>query len=562
MAAVYGVTQFEFDMENDIKNYGAWFCEVSHGTPPWKPLFVLHSWLWPGYRSIQRAYEKLSVPTSKGWDIRLKDGYPYPSVMLTSDEEAKVRAVAFREKIRPYIEDTAGLWNVAKVDLLETYEDLKKKYGLENYESIEQLSNIDLLELLEDYQPVNFKQWDVHMDFFVPVFYLFGLFENMCRDLLGIDHTNALFSKAMGGFDSMTMNFNRGIWKLGARVIELGLEGVLSGNSDGEALLRQLESDDSGRQWLGEYREFLKIYGWRCDRMLDWSTPTWLEKPSLGLPAIKMAVATKGSSVIDAKLEQAEKERLEAEKELLAQVAVDQREWFEALMKAAQVAGYWSEDHNYYCDLYAAALGRWITREVGRRFAEAGVIDDPEDLYFLILTDIYRAMIPMGRVKLQERVAARKTEWEGYLTLAPEMLLGSPEAMREMAKKDPVLIAAFAFPNVREELKADLYGGGAAPGVAEGVARVIMTESDLGELQPGEILVAPGTSSQWTPAFEIIKGIVTDGGGALSHAVIVAREYGIPAVTGCQEATRKIRTGDRIKVDGDLGIVFITKVAG
>ena len=58
MAAVYGVTQFEFDMENDIKNYGAWFCEVSHGTPPWKPLFVLHSWLWPGYRSIQRAYEK------------------------------------------------------------------------------------------------------------------------------------------------------------------------------------------------------------------------------------------------------------------------------------------------------------------------------------------------------------------------------------------------------------------------------------------------------------------------------------------------------------------------
>ena len=558
MAAVYGVTQFELD-DDDVKNYGAWFCDVTHGTPPWKPLYVIHSWLWPGYRSIQRAYEKLSVPTSKGWDIRLKDGYPYPSVMLTTDEEAKERAVAFRDKIRPYIEDTAGLWNVAKMDLLETYEDLKKKYGLDTYESIKRLSNIDLLELVDDYRPVNTKQWDVHMDFFVPVFYLFGLFENMCRDLLGIDHTNALFSKAMGGFDSMTMNFNREIWKLGARALELGLESVFSGIDDGDVLLGELGSSEAGKLWLGEYAEFLKVFGWRCDRMLDWSTPTWLEKPSLGLPAIKMAVATKGSSSINAKRESAQNERVEAEKGLLAQVSVDQRDWFEALMKAAQVAGYWSEDHNYYCDLYAAALGRWITREIGRRFAEASVIDDPEDVYFLIFEDIYRALIPMGRVKLQERVAARKAEWEGYLTVVPEMLVGDPAVMGLMTKKDPVMIAAFALPNVREDLKADLYGGGSAPGMVEGVARVIMTENELGELQPGEILVAPGTSSQWTPAFEIIKGIVTDGGGALSHAVIVAREYGIPAVTGCQQATRKIKTGDKLRVDGDLGIVFINR---
>ena len=77
------------------------------------------------------------------------------------------------------------------------------------------------------------------------------------------------------------------------------------------------------------------------------------------------------------------------------------------------------------------------------------------------------------------------------------------------------------------------------------------------DCQPGDILVAPGTSAQWTPAFEIITGIITDGGGALSHAVIVAREYGIPAVVGCLEATQKIKTGDKVKVDGDLGLVYI-----
>ncbi len=559
MTAVYGITQFEFDEENDLKNYGVWFCDVAHGAPPWKPLYILHSWLWPGYRSIQRAYERLSVPTSKGWDIRLKDGYPYPSVYLTSDEEAKEREPIFREKIKPYIEDCSRLWDDSKTDLLKSYEDLKKKYGLETYDSIANLSNIDLLELFEDYLRVNTKQWDVHMDFFVPVYYIFGLFEKMCRELLGIDHGDPLFSKVMAGFDSMAFKFNREIWRLGKLAMDLGLEEVFSGTADGDELMSNLEQSDSGKKWIAEYMEFLKVFGWRCVRMFDWSTPSWIEKPSLGIIPVKMAISTGGASTIEVKKEQAEKERKEAEKEILAKVPVDQRDWFESLMKAAQMAGYWSEDHSYYCDLYTAALGRWVTREIGRRFADAGAIDDPEDIYFLNVGEINKALIPMDRVKLQRYVQARKKEWEGYLKVNPEIFYGNPEFMGEMARKDPVITAASAVPHVREELKADLYGGASAPGIAEGVARVIMTENELGELQPGEILVAPGTSAQWTPAFELIKGIVTDGGGALSHAVIQAREYGIPAVTGCQEATRKIKTGNRVKVDGDLRVVFIVQ---
>ena len=558
MGAVYGVTQFEFD-ENDLKSYGVWFCDVAHGSPPWKPLYLLNSWLWPGYRSIQRAYEMLSVPTSRGWDVRLKDGYPYPSVLLTTDEEAKERAVVFREKIRPYIENCGGLWDERKVDLMRSYEDLKKKYGLTTYDSITGLTNIELLELFDDYLPVNKKQWDVHMDFFVPVYYLFGLFEQMCREIIGIDNSNPLFSKVMAGFESMAFKFNKEIWRLGKLAIDLDLGKPFVDTADNEELMAKLQTMDRGAKWLAAYGEFLEVYGWRCERMFDWATPSWLEKPSMGLQVIRMAVTTGGESTRDVKREQAVKEREEAEKEILAKVPADQRDWFKDLMKAAQMAGFWSEDHSYYCDLYAAALGRWITREIGRRFAIAHVIDDPEDIYFLLVGEIHKALIPMGHVKLHRYVEARKKEWEGYLTIAPEMLYGDPAKMGIMARKDPVITAASAVPNVRQELKADLYGGASAPGFAEGVARVIMTEKELGSLQRGEILVAPGTSAQWTAAFELIKAIVTDGGGALSHAVIQAREYGLPAVTGCQEATRKIKTGDRVKVDGDLGIVFILK---
>lgn len=559
MAAVYGVTQFEFDEENDLKNYDVWFCDVAHGSPPWKPLFVLHDWLWPGYRAIQRAYQQLSVPTSTGWDIRLKDGYVYVSVMLTSDEEAKKRALVFRDRIRPFIEDAAGMWDKRKLELMDAYEELKRRHGLTTYESISELSNIQTLELFDDFLQVVSLQWNVHMDYFIPVNYLYGSFENMCQDMLGIDHSSPLFSRVMSGFDSKSFEVNREIWKLGARAIELGLEGLFADTGDPEALLDKLGGSEAGKTWSAEYRRFLDVYGWRCERMLEWATPTWIEKPALGIPSIKLAVATKGISSIDEKREGAERDRQAAENELLDKVPADQKEWFATLMKAAQVAPYFSEDHNFYCDLYIGALGRWITRDIGRRFAEAGAIDDPEDVYFLIASDIQKTMIPMGRVRLQKRVEARKKEWQGYLEIQPQMLLGDPAAMAQVVRKDPVLSPAFALPKVREELKADLYGGGSAPGMAEGVARVIMTEAQLGELQPGEILVAPGTSSQWTPAFEIVKGIVTDGGGALSHACIVAREYGIPAVTGAQEATRKIKTGDRVRVDGDLGIVFINR---
>jgi phosphohistidine swiveling domain-containing protein len=556
---MYGWTQFEFDEENDLNNYTVFLVDVGRCTPPWLPLYLIEGGGAWGYRAIQRAVERLSMPKSRGWDVRHIDGYPYTAVIETSEEEAKEREPVFRERIRPYIEDFDALWDQDKTDLMNTYQELKKKYGLEKYADIKKLSNIDLLDLFDDYRQVNRKQWDIHMKFFVPVFYLFGLFDQMCRELLGFGHTDPLFAKLMAGFDSMAFRFNREIWRLGNRAMELGLGKLFSATKDSEALISKLEDSDAGRKWLAEYHDFLEVHGWRNERMTSWGTPSWIEKPSLGIPMIKMAITTKGVLSIEERREQAVREREEAEKEVLNKVPPEKREWFGVLLKVAQKAGYWSEDHTYYTELYCSAMGRWITREIGRRFAEAGVIDDPEDVHFLMAHEIEKAMIPMGKVKLHRYVNARKKEWEGYLKLTPKPFYGKIELAQEVVRKDPMLMALIDFPIVREELKADLYGGSSAPGVVKGVARVIITEDKLAELQPGEILVAPATSAAWTPSFEIIKGVITEGGGALSHAVIVAREYGIPAVCGCSGATKKIKTGDRVKVDGDLGVVYILR---
>jgi pyruvate,water dikinase len=103
----------------------------------------------------------------------------------------------------------------------------------------------------------------------------------------------------------------------------------------------------------------------------------------------------------------------------------------------------------------------------------------------------------------------------------------------------------------------DLSGFAASPGVAEGPARVLFTADQIGELQDGEILVAPITAPSWAPIFAKIEATVTDIGGMMSHAAIVCREYGVPAVTGTAYGTQNIKTGQRIRVDGSAGTVTI-----
>jgi pyruvate, water dikinase len=104
---------------------------------------------------------------------------------------------------------------------------------------------------------------------------------------------------------------------------------------------------------------------------------------------------------------------------------------------------------------------------------------------------------------------------------------------------------------------AEIRGFPAAKGVAEGVARVITTVTDLHTVQPGEILVCGGTTTEWTPAFGVIAACVCDTGGSLTHAAIVSREYGIPCVVGTAVATTMIKTGDRVRVDGRAGTVRV-----
>jgi pyruvate,water dikinase len=244
-------------------------------------------------------------------------------------------------------------------------------------------------------------------------------------------------------------------------------------------------------------------------------------------------------------------------------VPAEERDWFKALMHVAGQAGAFSEEHGHYCEFWANAVVRHICLAMGKRFVEAGAIDKVDDIFFLNGDEVNFFVASPEYHEIRAIVNARKKEWEEWCKEDRPIIIGDisqEEAMGFlMSANDPAVMecAIGRFPQPKPELKADLYGIPVSAGVAEGSARCVSDLRELTQVQPGEILVCPVAQPSWTPVFSLIKGVVTAQGGTLHHAAIMGREYGVPVVSNVFDGIGQIKTGQRIRVDGTQGVVYI-----
>ena len=193
---------------------------------------------------------------------------------------------------------------------------------------------------------------------------------------------------------------------------------------------------------------------------------------------------------------------------------------------------------------------RVLLRQLGSRFVAAGVIQQPEDIFWLEKDEI-NALVLSGNGSLAERVTERKASWRRFKAATPPPML--PLKERYMGMKVDTFLAQATDENAGGVLK----GVATSPGVVTAPARVLHGPEDFDQMRPGEVLVAGATTPAWTPLFAMASAVVTDIGGPLSHGSIVAREYGIPAVMGTGLATRRIQSGQTVTVDGSAGTVTL-----
>jgi pyruvate,water dikinase len=299
---------------------------------------------------------------------------------------------------------------------------------------------------------------------------------------------------------------------------------------------------------------------------------SWYDDPSIPYASVIGYVqALKAGEQIERSTEDVQRERdrlASGYRELLDEGAAKS---FDELLALSRTVFPYVEEHKFFCDYWF--LTRWWNkiREFGAVLAQHDFLEDGEDVFQLSRYEVASALDeltltwatggrPLGPQHWPPIVARRKEILAGLARWTPPQAVGVvPEAIN-----DPMLIMLWGVTTERVREWASqrdggrvLSGAAAAPGSVEGVARVVRGVDQIADVREGEILVCGATSPAWAPIFTKIRAAVTDVGGVMSHAAIVCREYGLPAVVGTGRATAQIRTGQRVRVDGTAGVVTI-----
>ena len=339
-------------------------------------------------------------------------------------------------------------------------------------------------------------------------------------------------------------------------------------NSDGDpgAVLQELRARDSdaGRA----VNAYLELVGCRLLDGFDIGGRYALEMPDALLRAIRAAVAGAGEDGGAGESAQAEAEVQAKIAEIRAQVPEEHREEFDGLVAEARMMYRIRDERGVFSDIWASGIMRRAAVAAGRRVAARGRIHEAEHF------------VDAGREEMIELVAgtggppadelARRNAWRAAHTAkeAPPVLGPPPEPPPDPSTFPPAaariaramgmgMRSVSANAETEPEDGASLRGFGASEGVYEGPARRVAGPADFDRILEGDVLVTESTSEAFNILLPLLGAIVTDTGGVLSHAAIVAREYHIPAVVGTRDATDRIPDGARVRVDGDAAEVTV-----
>ena len=304
----------------------------------------------------------------------------------------------------------------------------------------------------------------------------------------------------------------------------------------------------AGTSFLERFDRFLDLYGHRGRYESDWALPRLHENPAPALFAVQQQLQERPQD-LKAVAERQEADAAGAWRAFEAKLTLWQR-WtvaprVRAMLKRLKNQYVWREQvRSDLTRVLRYARGYHLT--LAMRFVERGWLDRPDDYFLLRLDEVGRAIEDARQGRALREIASRRAA-----QLAEESRLTMPMLMRE--RDLPALLR-----DGRGEAEAGqgaLTGLCVSPGVVEAEVVVMRDPAEFASMKRGAILVAPATDPSWTPLFTIASGVIVEVGGMLSHASTIAREYGLPALANVKNATRILKSGDRIRLDASGGKV-------
>ncbi|MEI6796532.1 MAG: PEP/pyruvate-binding domain-containing protein, partial [Methanomassiliicoccales archaeon] len=361
------------------------------------------------------------------------------------------------------------------------------------------------------------------------------------------DRSGVLYSKVISGLKgNKTIETNIALAKL-ANIARADPEVMLQLNSLSSAeFYHHCFADPQLAQFNAATQAFMKNYGQRSHTR-ELYFPRWADDPALVVDIVR-SLAASNEVDLEAKERQKAGERAAAEEDIGQRIGKLRYGFFKKrifflVLGYAQTYLIFRENQRFYLD-HILYRQRRLFMEYGRRWTAAGYLDVPEDIFFLSKEEIFE-MGATGAKDVRRTVEGRRKEFEKWKDRLPaKFLKGKIEFDDTVERMEGVL---------------RITGTSASPGVVSGIVRVVDNITHLGEVKDGEILVTSNTDPGWTAVFSKIGGLITETGGILSHGAVVSREYGIPAVTAVKGATRIFKSGQRITLDGNQGLIYISE---
>ena len=562
-----------------------WFQDAVHFAEPYYPFdTVLVDWIDVAF--CQSSARLFMVPTSLGVEYRILGGYVYLSPnSVTEDVTIARRAEMFAARGGYYYEHWNELdrnWRDKVEKEIRTLAELEvpKLPDVEDEALITTGSGIGSAHrLLVAYDQLlasfdRICQYHFELQNLGYGAYL-ALYE-LCRQAFP-DISDQTIAKMVAGIDVLALRPDDELKRLAARAVELGVAAGVQTARGEQDLRTALTETAAGDTWLAEYQRakdpwFYFSFG----NGLYHHHRSWIDDPALPITMIgSYARRLQNGEEIRRPRETVLAERERITREHRALLDKQAREAFDRQLSLARTVFPHIEDHNFYVDHRAHTMFWNKVREFAALLSAHAFIANTEDVFFLRHEEVRVALeelrlqwssggagVPRGPTYWPPMISRRKAIYEGLRRWAPPPALGSAPA----AVTEPVTIMHWGITTerVRDWLHSAattegerLDGIAGSPGLVEGPARVILAVEQLADVKDGEILVAPFTQASWTPVFARIAAAVTDAGGVMCHAAIIAREYNLPAVLGTGSATKRIATGDLIRVDADNGTVTI-----
>jgi pyruvate,water dikinase len=557
-----------------------WFADLQHWPTVFKPFDTI---------TVEFAIKCLGqyntrhllIPPANGIDYRVHNGYVYMSPVPVPEEEIPARVPQFTERAGHYFANWTSLlenWEtkvrrvIADLDALE-FEPLPEVVPIEWIKEGRGLDNT--FALAANYNraiELCYEAFQYHFEFLNLGYVAYLDFFTFCKEVLpGVADLG--IAKMVQGIDVVLFRPDEELRKLARLAVELGVADALTRGGVEDALAA-VAAAPGGAEWIAAWEAAKDPwFNFSSGNGMYSTDRVWLDHLEIPLGFVRDYLGRlQDGEEIERPTEEirAERDRIAAEyRELLPDD--EARAVFDEKLGLSRLVFPYVEDHNFYIEHWSLSVFWRKIRRLGQVLADAGFWRDADDIFYVRRDELQQVIFdygngwgvgvePMGPYYWPAEIARRKKIIAALELKAPVPAMNEPPAV--VTEPFTIMLYGITTEAVSGWLNAGadtghLGGMAASPGVVEGVARVVGGAEDLDQIQQGEVLVTRITAPSWGPVFGRIAATVTDIGGMMSHAAIVCREYGLPAVTGVGSATTAIRTGQRVRVDGNNGTVTI-----